>query len=240
MKPSRGLGPSSSPTLFDWTDRRLCNLGKLFHMAFPAENLVATGGELYCHVFENSLTGMPRDLYWSATLNFAPIDYCGNSLTCSATIEWLRITQRDFRQISNYRFFLDGAGSVAEASFYMSRHDNATSATVSLTYLGRRKRVKSQIGKLSRLAFDQPALTDPSRCCSPAGARRYAGGVQQPSPGSPARRRTLGNATSARAPTPTGLHIRVPPRLPVEPLWGSSVTLRSRPRVRFATLGFVV
>lgn len=104
-------------------------------MAFPAEKLIATGGELYCHVFENSLTEIPRDLYWSATLEFAPIDYCGDSLTCSATIEWLRIAQRDFRQISDFRFSLDGTDSFAEASFYMSRHDNATSASMSLTFL---------------------------------------------------------------------------------------------------------
>lgn len=105
-------------------------------MTFPAQDLIATGGDLSCHVFENSLAGIPRDLYWCATLNFAPINYCGELFKCSATIEWFRIAERDFRQIKNLEFSFDDSDSLVEASFYMSGHDRATSASMSLSYLG--------------------------------------------------------------------------------------------------------
>ena len=104
-------------------------------MAFPANQLVATGGELSSHVYENRSTSVPRDLYWSASLNFAPLNYCGESLECSATVEWLRIPNRNFRDINQTRIKFGEDDPISEASFYMSRHDVARTAMMTLSYL---------------------------------------------------------------------------------------------------------
>ena len=75
-------------------------------MPFPSHELTPTGGNMDCHVFENALTGMPRDLYWSVTIEFAPLKYAGETWNPTCTVEWLRLNQRDFRSITSVRLNL--------------------------------------------------------------------------------------------------------------------------------------
>ena len=104
-------------------------------MVFPAHLLKPNGGEIYCHIFENQHTGVARDAYWSITVDFAPIVYGKDKFRCNAMVEWLQFTKRDFRELAEYRIVLPD-GSQAEASFYINEHDNASSTSLTLNYLG--------------------------------------------------------------------------------------------------------
>ncbi len=103
-------------------------------MAFPAYQLRPFGGEIYCHIFENQLTGVARDAYWSVTIDFAPLVYGKDTFRCNAMVEWLQLGKGDFRNIRQHRINLPDA-SHAEASFYMTEHDNASSTSMLLSYI---------------------------------------------------------------------------------------------------------
>ena len=104
-------------------------------MTFPAHQLKAQGGEIYCHIFENQLTGVVRDVYWSVTVDFAPLVYGEEKFRCNAMVEWLQIPNRDYRTLCQYKIALPDR-SRAEASFYMTEHDDASSTSMMLHYLG--------------------------------------------------------------------------------------------------------
>jgi hypothetical protein len=40
---------------------------------FPSKKLVPSGGQIYCHIFENRRTGLKRNLFWSITVDFKSI-----------------------------------------------------------------------------------------------------------------------------------------------------------------------
>ncbi len=103
-------------------------------MTFPANQLHPIGGEIYCHIFENQLTGISRDAYWSVTVDFAPLVYGKDKFRCNAMVEWLQLGNGDFRNIVNQKVNLPDV-SHAEASFYMAEHDNASSASMMLSYI---------------------------------------------------------------------------------------------------------
>lgn len=90
---------------------------------FPAEKLVASGGEIYCHLFENPRTGLARNVYWAITLNFHPVEYGGEKLRCSMTCEWLALPLRDWRQLEGRSSSLDYGDGGSESSFYVWQHD---------------------------------------------------------------------------------------------------------------------
>lgn len=104
-------------------------------MTFPANQLRPNGGEIYCHIFENQLTGVTRDAYWSVTVDFAPLLYGKDTFRTLAMVEWLQFRIRDFRDIKQYRINLPDS-SHAEASFYMTEHDNAAATSMLLSYIG--------------------------------------------------------------------------------------------------------
>jgi len=103
-------------------------------VTFPANQLRPIGGEIYCHIFENQLTGVTRDAYWSVTIDFAPLVYGKDTFRCNAMVEWLQLGNGDFRNIAQLRINLPDA-SHAEASFYMTEHDNASSTSMLLSYI---------------------------------------------------------------------------------------------------------
>ncbi len=103
-------------------------------MTFQANELRAVGGEIYSHVFENRRTGIARDAYWSVAIDFAPFLYGNTTFRCNATVDWLQLGKCDFRNIVQHRINLPDA-SHAEASFYMTEHDNALSTSMSLSYI---------------------------------------------------------------------------------------------------------
>lgn len=103
-------------------------------MTFPVNQLRPIGGEIYCHIFENHHTGLSRDAYWSVTVDFAPLVYGKDSFRCNAMVEWLQLGNADYRNIVKKKINLPDA-SHAEASFYMSEHDCASSSSMLLSYI---------------------------------------------------------------------------------------------------------
>lgn len=95
-------------------------------MPFPAPSLVAAGGSMYSHIFENASTGLERDLFWSLTIDFAPIEYDGDTWKCNVMIEWLRFPIRDWRTLNASHVATAIEDDLIEASFYLTRHDWAT------------------------------------------------------------------------------------------------------------------
>jgi hypothetical protein len=90
---------------------------------FPADKLVASGGNIYCHLFENPRTGLPRNVFWSITIDFCPIEYDGTDWRCSMTCEWLRWPLRDWRLLGGRSLDLKYGDGGSESSFYMCEHD---------------------------------------------------------------------------------------------------------------------
>src|SRR5437868_1197374 len=99
---------------------------------FPSHLLVPSGGENYAHIFENKTTGVGRNLFWSITVDFQPIQYGGDEFSCSMTCEWIAWPLRDWRELDGRELDVDYGENGVESSFYMGRHDLATHATVSL------------------------------------------------------------------------------------------------------------
>ena len=90
---------------------------------FPAHKLKATGGEIYAHIFENSLVGLPRNLFWSITLEFEPIRYEREDWECSMTCEWIPWRIRDWRGLHNLELKVEPDDQLIESSFYLVEHD---------------------------------------------------------------------------------------------------------------------
>lgn len=103
-------------------------------MSFPSQSLAPVGGELYSHIYENRTTGLSRDHFWSLTIDFAPIEYEGELLQCSASVEWLRFPVRDWRQLGSTDLVEVLQSDLVESSFYVGRHDWATTKHFSLLY----------------------------------------------------------------------------------------------------------
>lgn len=103
-------------------------------MRFPSNKLVPSGGEIYCHLFENRHTGVERNLYWSVTVDFEPIQYGEDEFACSLTCEWITWPVRDWRELDGRQLDVRGGQDLVEASFYMSRHDPATQTRLSLRH----------------------------------------------------------------------------------------------------------
>ena len=101
---------------------------------FPVDQLRPVGGEIYCHIFENHLTGVSRDAYWSVRVDFAPLVYGGGSFRCNAMVEWLQLGDGDYRNVVKHKINLPDA-SHAESSFYVTEHDNAKSTSMLLSYV---------------------------------------------------------------------------------------------------------
>ena len=51
--------------------------------------LIATGGELYAHVFESSLTGLARNLFWNVRVGLEPLILAGEEFEPSFACEWM-------------------------------------------------------------------------------------------------------------------------------------------------------
>lgn len=104
-------------------------------MPFPANSLVAVGGSMDSHIFENASAGIDRDHFWSLTIDFAPIEYEGNEWDCSLTIEWMRLPIRDWRSLNDSHVAKAFEDELVEASFYLTRHDWATVKELSLKHV---------------------------------------------------------------------------------------------------------
>jgi hypothetical protein len=92
----------------------------------PAHALVPLSGSLSALLFENPRAGVVRDVYWSVSVQFAPIRYGApgqeEEFDCEATTEWLRLGLRDWRALEGVS--LDGGPEFA-SSFCVAEHEPA-------------------------------------------------------------------------------------------------------------------
>jgi hypothetical protein len=91
-------------------------------MAFPVRELSSAGGSLFGHVFENRLTEVRRDLYWSLSLDFSAMEYEGESWQTSVAAEWLVWPVRRWYDLDGMDLEKLSKPELAEASFYLAQH----------------------------------------------------------------------------------------------------------------------
>jgi hypothetical protein len=97
-------------------------------MRFQFEKLRPVGGEAYGHVFENVRTGAPRAIYWSFTVNFAPLRYGTASFETAATCEWITWPIRSWHRLAGNNLSTSDRLVEPEASFYLEEHNMADHA----------------------------------------------------------------------------------------------------------------
>jgi hypothetical protein len=165
---------------------------------FPAEKLVASGGEIYCHLFENPHTGLARNVYWSIGIEFHPVDYEGRAWPCSMTCEWLTWPIRDWRQLEGQALDLSYGDGGSESSFYLWQHDTGKSTRLRI---GPRSEERFEVEMLMVVDFagytgsdSNPAMEVRARAVLPYTGVIVVPGNLFPEPGTP------GEAVGAVAP----------------------------------------
>jgi hypothetical protein len=96
--------------------------------------LVPSGGYLYCHVYENALTGTARDLYWSVTVDFERFNLGNEECACSITCEWLRWPIHSWLSLDGCAADFQYGEQGFESSFYLFTHHPANHTRLQLTY----------------------------------------------------------------------------------------------------------
>lgn len=102
-------------------------------MTFPATSLEAIGGSCYAHLFENRATGVRRGLFRSLTLDFGPVEFEDELWPSSATVEWLVLPGRDWRDARGFALKGGYGEGGVEASFYVSMHSLASRFEVAIS-----------------------------------------------------------------------------------------------------------
>jgi hypothetical protein len=97
---------------------------------FPSERLVPVTGRIGALLFENPNANVARDVYWSISIDFAPLTVDDEELECSASCEWLRLGIRDWRALEGK--VVEG-GDEVEASFYTFEHDPASRTRIEVS-----------------------------------------------------------------------------------------------------------
>jgi hypothetical protein len=81
--------------------------------------LQPTTGEIYAHLSENSATGLRRNLYWNARIDFEPVQLDGEELDCSLAIEWLTWPIQSWRGLDGMGFAKVSQRDLVECSLYL-------------------------------------------------------------------------------------------------------------------------
>jgi hypothetical protein len=77
----------------------------------------AASAKVYAHLFENKRTGLARNLYWTASIEFEPLDYLGEQEATSMTFDWLIVENPQV--VSN---FSSAQAQGGECSWYLCEH----------------------------------------------------------------------------------------------------------------------
>ena len=101
-------------------------------MVFPSKSLVAVGGEISGHFFENPAQGVVRRVYWSVHVAFAPLEYGDEVYECSMACEWLQLPVRDWRALDGTRVACACDEDGVESSFYAAMHHVGNSVELQL------------------------------------------------------------------------------------------------------------
>lgn len=104
-------------------------------MKFPANELKPYRASMYCHVFENARVGVKRGLFWSITMQFAPVVYGDETFDCAMTCEWIPWRVRHWRELDGVVLDVDYGEEGVESSFYVVSHDTGTHTRLSLAHI---------------------------------------------------------------------------------------------------------
>lgn len=86
-----------------------------------------TTGTIYGHVFENSRTGLARNLFWNIEIEFDPVRQDGEDWDCLLHIEWLTLPIRSWRDLDGVSLGQIQLGDLLECSLYLfAEHQPAT------------------------------------------------------------------------------------------------------------------
>src|SRR5262245_12823699 len=103
-------------------------------MGLPSDQLRPASASIVAVLFENSHTGLKRDVFWRVEIEFEPMQYRDFNLHCNVQCEWLRLGLRDWRDLNGVR--VQGGPHEIESSFYTVEHDLAIWSELAFTTVG--------------------------------------------------------------------------------------------------------
>ena len=120
------------------------------------QQIRATGGEIWAHVFENRSIGLPRRLYWGLRIECERIDWDARSWDCNVSCEWLTWPLRQWVDLDGKTLEQLTDPSLVECSFYFADHHPVRLSELSL----RRIAASTQFEATLRGEFDLRGFGD--------------------------------------------------------------------------------
>ena len=94
-------------------------------------------GEIYGHLFGNAATGLRRNLYWNAEIEFEPLQLDGEEWDCSLAVEWLTWPIGSWRELDGVGLSKVSERNLIECSLYLlDEHHWANLGNFELTEIG--------------------------------------------------------------------------------------------------------
>lgn len=103
---------------------------------FPLRSLKPAGGKFYSWIFQNKVVNLPRNHFWSFTIDFKQVVYDDMNLKPAMTIEWVALPLRRWKDLVGLKFRGRYGDNGIESTFYSYEHDYAD--RFSLEVLARR------------------------------------------------------------------------------------------------------
>jgi hypothetical protein len=104
---------------------------------FPARRLRAKPGTISGHVFENPSVGIERDLFWSISVPFEPIEYQDEEVRPLLQCDWIVWPLARWRDLAGMKLTEVKDARRFEASFYV--YDHSELAVESLELAARKR-----------------------------------------------------------------------------------------------------
>ena len=82
-------------------------------------HLIAERGELYAHIYENTLLGLERDLFWNLQIDCENVAWEGEEWVCSLAIDWMTWPVRRWQDIAGMGQSHLRKPELVEASVYL-------------------------------------------------------------------------------------------------------------------------
>lgn len=101
------------------------------------DRFVGKGGAIYCHVYENTLTGIARELFWSITIDFENFKVGNEKCACSVTCDWFRWPIRTWLDLDGCTVDFQHGEQGYESSFYLFTHHPANHTQLQLSHEAR-------------------------------------------------------------------------------------------------------
>jgi hypothetical protein len=90
---------------------------------FPSRTLEPTGGILYSWIFQNKTVKLPRNHFWSFTIDFKRMKYEGMDVGPCMTIDWITLPIRRWQDLVGLNLKGRYGDRGIESTFYVWEHD---------------------------------------------------------------------------------------------------------------------